>query len=189
MNKIKLHLGCSHRYLRGYIHVDKDKGEHIDYNVNINDLNMFSDDSVDEIYTCGTFEYFDREEAPTVLKEWLRVLKTNGILRVSVPDFESIIKVYLKNGKDVDKRGILGPLFGKWPIVNASDKDMILYHKTVYDFKSLVRMLSDAGFYDIKNYDCWKFLPEDFDDYSKAYMPHMDKNGIQMCLNIFCKKI
>ena len=183
----KLHLGCGKTYLPGYIHVDKDTGKHIDYNADIRKLNMFVDNSVDEIYTCGTFEYFDREEVPSILEEWSRVLKTDAIFRVSVPNFESITKVYLENGQDVDSRGILGPLFGRWPIVDSSNKDVVLYHKTVYDSKSLTRVLSSAGFYDIKNYDCWKFLPNDFDDYSKAYMPHMDRTGIQMHLNIECK--
>ena len=82
----------------------------------------------------------------------------------------------------------MGPLFGRWPIVDSSNKEVVLYHKTVYDFKSLSRVLKKAGFYDIKKYDCWEFLPDNFDDYSKAYMPHMDKSGIQMCLNLECKR-
>ena len=47
MNKVKLHLGCGKKYLPEYIHIDKDTEEHIDYSVNINDLSMFSDSSVD----------------------------------------------------------------------------------------------------------------------------------------------
>ena len=59
MNEIKLHLGCSDRYLPGYIHVDIDNKPHIDYpNVDVRNLNMFPDDSVDVIYNCGIFEYF-----------------------------------------------------------------------------------------------------------------------------------
>lgn len=182
---IKLHLGCSKTYLPGYIHIDKDTGEHIDHVSDISKLDMFENNSVDEIYTCGAFEYFDREDVPRVLKEWARVLKQNATLRISVPDFESIVKVYIENGKDVDGQGILGPLFGRWPIADLSNT--ILYHKTVYDQKSLTRVLEAAGFSNIEKYDCWEFLPDAVDDYSKAYMPHMDKTGIQMCLNLKCK--
>ena len=183
----KLHLGCGKKYLPGYIHIDKDTEKHIDYNSDIGKLEMFGDSTVDEIYTCGSFEYFDRETAPEVLKEWSRVLKPNSILRISVPDFESIAKVYMFGDKDVDSRGILGPIFGRWPILDSNGNDVVLYHKTVYDEKSLTRVLSSAGFCDIKRYDCWEFLPDNFDDYSKAYIPHMDRNGIQICLNIECK--
>ena len=143
----KLHLGCGKTYLPRYIHVDKDTGKHIDYSADIRKLNMFVNNSIDEIYTCGTFEYFDREEVPSILEEWSRVLKIDASLRISVPNFESIVKVYLENGQDVDGRGILGPLFGRWPIIDSSNKDVVLYHKTVYDSKSLTRILESAGFY------------------------------------------
>lgn len=181
---MKLHLGCGSRYLEGFVHIDIDSQEHIDFpNTNISNLNMIEDNSVDLIYTCGSFEYFDREKAPLVLKEWRRVLKSDGHLKISVPDFQSIVKVYIKN-KDVDGVGILGPLYGKWQINNKS----YIYHKTVYDFVSLKNMLESVGFREIIKYNAFDFLPEGYDDYSLAYVPHMDKNGIQMHLNVECVK-
>jgi predicted SAM-dependent methyltransferase len=184
MKKIKLHLGCGDRYLPGYTHVDIDEKPHIDYpNTDVDDLSSFADNSVDLIYNCGMFEYFDRETAPAVLKEWKRVLKPKGILRVSVPNFQSIVEVYLTNGLDLNGEGILGPLFGRWETSNGK----VIYHKTVYDFKSLSEILSSSGFTDIKKYDTWEVTPENYDDYSKAYIPYKDKNGIQMHLNVECR--
>lgn len=180
----KLHLGCGSRFLSGYIHVDKDDLPHIDYpNTNIDNLSMFEDNSVDLIYSCGSFEYYDREEAPKVLKEWKRVLKKGGTLKLSVPNFSSIVGVYNKYA-DVDGIGILGPLYGKWKI----HKDEFLYHKTVYDKKSLSNLLSLQGFSNIKEYSAEEFLPSEYDDYSLAYVPHMDRSGIQMHLNLECEK-
>ena len=185
MDEIKLHLGCGDRYLPGYVHVDIDEKPHIDYpNTNVDNLSHFEDNSVDLIYNCGMFEYFDREESETVLSEWKRVLKPSGILRISVPNFESIVKVYLSNGNDLNGEGILGPLFGRWKITG----DEIIYHKTVYDFNSMCLILSSAGFRDINKYDTWEVTPEDYDDYSKAYVPYKDRNGIQMHLNVECRK-
>lgn len=184
MNKLKLHLGCGFRYLEGFVHIDIDNQEHIDYpNTDISNLDMIEANSVDLIYTCGSFEYFDREKAPSVLEEWKRVLKPGGSLKISVPDFESVVKVYNDN-KDVDGIGILGPLYGKWRI-NGDDH---VYHKTVYDFNSLKNLLNRVGFKDIKKYNAFEFLPKDYDDYSLAFVPHMDKNGIQMHLNMECVK-
>lgn len=184
MSNIKLHLGCGHRYLKGFIHVDKDVLPHIDHpNTDLGDLFMFDDSSVDMIYTCGSFEYYDREEAIHVLEEWRRVLKTGGTLKISVPNFSSVVKVYQKYN-DLDGIGILGPLYGKWKIHN----NRFLYHKTVYDKKSLSNLLSKVGFKNIKNYVAEQFLPNGYDDYSLAYVPHMDKNGIQMQLNLECTK-
>ena len=184
MSDIKLHLGCGSRYLKGYIHIDLDTHPHIDYNHDIKTLPMFDDESVDVIYSCGTFVYFDREEAPAVLKEWQRVLKPGGILRTSVPDFESIVQVYLDSGKTLEARGILGPLFGKWRIQTESE-EVFLYQKTVYDYKSLEKTLGTAGFKTVRRFNWWEVFPADYDDYSMAYIPHMDReNGLLISLNV-----
>jgi predicted SAM-dependent methyltransferase len=184
MSSLKLHLGCGHRYLKGFIHVDIDDLPHIDYpRTDLGKLSMFKDLSVDLIYSCGSFEYYDREEAVKVLTEWRRVLKEGGVLKISVPDFNSVVKVYQKY-RDIDGIGILGPLYGKWEITEGE----YVYHKTIYDEKSITNLLSDQGFVDIKQYDAHKFLPQDYDDYSLAYVPHMDTQGIQMQVNLECKK-
>lgn len=184
---MKLHLGCGKRYLPGYIHVDIDKHPHIDYYHDIKQLPMIASGSVDEIYTCGTLEYFDRvTEIPMILKEWRRILKPNGLLRISVPDFEGIVKIY-KKYHDLDGIGILGPIFGRIEIETNSGKE-ILFHKTVYDFESLKKVLESARFIDIKRYNWKKFLPISYDDFSAAYVPHKDPNGIPLGLNVICKK-
>ena len=107
---IKLHLGCGPRKLPGYIHVDIDPYDHIDYRCDIKKLPMFQNESVNIIYSCGTLIYFDRDEVMEVLKEWKRILKTGGQLFISVPDFENIVNVYLRE-KNMEDRGILCPLF------------------------------------------------------------------------------
>ncbi len=187
MNEIKLHLGCGKRYIPGFVHIDIDKHPHIDHVRNIFDLSIFEDNSVDLIYSCGTLEYFDREEVVNVLKEWKRVLKNNGILRLSVPDFESIVKVY-KKYNDLDGIGILGPLYGRIKI-NTEEGEKVICHKTVYDFNSLKKLLESVGFKNVRKYDWEKTIHKDYDDFSQAYVPHMDKkNGILMSLNVEADK-
>ena len=56
----KLHLGCGKRFLRGYTHIDLADYPHIDFNHAIEVLPMFDDASVDLLYACNCFEYFDR---------------------------------------------------------------------------------------------------------------------------------
>ncbi len=185
--EIKLHLGSGKVYIPGFIHVDIDKFPHIDYQSRIDKLPMFKNNSVDLIYCCGSFEYFDKYQAPTVLKEWKRILKKGGVLRLAVPNFESICRVYQKY-KDLDGRGILGPLFGRIEVKTKKGKEVI-YQKIVYDFKSLKTVLKSAGFKNIHLYDWKKTIHKDYDDYSQAYIPHMDKEkGILMSLNIEAQK-
>ena len=109
---MKLHLGCGKRYIPGFVHVDLVDLNHIDYRHAVDNLPMFQDDSVELIYASHVFEYFDRQEAALrVLTEWRRVLRTGGILRLAVPDFPALMKVYELSG-DLNK--ILGPLYGRW---------------------------------------------------------------------------
>ena len=172
---IKLHLGCWHRHIPGFIHIDLCDMEHIDFKTGIDNLPMFEDESVSLIYSSHNFEYFNHEQAVNVLKEWGRVLKPNGILRIAVPDFDSLIKVYQDTGL-IEK--ILGPLYGQMEIKTQKEK-VTLYHKTVYNFASLKKLLNSNGFKNVKRYKWEDTIHKDYDDHSQSYFPHMDKkNGI-----------
>jgi predicted SAM-dependent methyltransferase len=185
--RIQLHLGCGKRYIPGFVHVDLDDYPHIDYRHDISSLPMFADDSVDLIYCCHALEYYDRGEALGVSKEWHRVLKPGGILRLAVPDFEAIVKVYLKY-QDLAHQGILGPLYGRM-VMKTADGEKVIHHKTAYDFASLKTVLEAVGFKNIHRYDWRQTVHKDYDDFSQAYIPHMDKeHGILISLNVEAEK-
>jgi len=183
---MKLHLGCGKRYIPGFVHIDLADYPHIDYKSDISDLSMFKDESVDLIYCCHALEYFDRQEAQEkVLPEWHRVLRLGGILRLAMPDFEALIKVY-QDYRDLSK--LLGPLYGRI-IITTPQGERIVYHKTVYDFDSLREVLESAGFKNIHRYDWRETIHRDYDDFSQAYIPHMDKeHGILISLNVEAEK-
>lgn len=188
-NEVKLHLGCGAICIPGFIHIDLNGYPHIDYQRDIRDLDVFEDNSADLIYASHVLEYFDRIEVKYVLKEWCRVLKTGGLLRVAVPDFEAIVQIYLKYG-DLDHQGVLGPLFGKWPYKMKGEKVDTFFHRTTYDFSSFKKVLEVAGFHGITRYNWENTIHKNYDDYSQAYIPHMDKeNGVLVSLNIEATKI
>jgi len=172
---MKLHLGCGKRYIPGFTHIDLVEYPHIDYKNSIDDLSIFEDNSIDLIYNCHVLEHFHKKKIPEVLNEWYRVLKPKGILRISVPDFQQLIKVY-KKWKDIDI--IQGPLLG-------GQTYLYNFHNTIFDYDSLIKYLYDSGFKSMHRYD-WKNTEHaNIDDYSQAYIPHMDKkNGIMISLNI-----
>lgn len=186
--RIQLYLGSGKRFIPGFTHVDLDNYPHLDYKHDIANLPMFANNSADLIYTSHSFEYFDRTEGEKVLKEWHRILKPGGVLRIAVPDFEAIVKIYLKYNKDLGHKGILGPLYGKM-LIKEKGKNKTIYHKTTYDFKSLKKVLQSAGFKKIHRYNWEKTVHKDYDDHSQAYVPHLDKKkGVLISLNIEATK-
>lgn len=172
---VQIHLGCGERYLPGFIHVDVRKFDHIDHVSAVDKLPMFADSSVDLIYHCALLEHVGRWETVRVLKEWNRILKPGGILKSSVPNFEAIVEAYHKF-KDI--KLLLGMLYGRQ---NYGENT----HYTMFDRKYYAELLNEAGFSEPKDYDWRDFLPKGYDDFSRAYLPHMDfENGIQMMLNV-----
>jgi predicted SAM-dependent methyltransferase len=174
---MRLHLGCGKLKLRNFINVDIDSPV-ADIKLNITDLSIINTHCVDEIYICHVLEHFKRYEIIDLFLAWNRVLKSDGILRISVPDFEKIVSVYTRDKKLYELIGFL----------NGGQKNMYDIHYVNFDYATLTALLSACGFSNFNIYDPHEFLG-DQDDYSKAYLPHMDSaNGELMSLNIVCNK-
>jgi predicted SAM-dependent methyltransferase len=140
---------------------------------------MIADESISEIYACHILEHVNRNNALTVLQEWGRVLEPNGEIRVAVPDFEAVVEEYCL---DRDATRLQGLLYG-------GQTYEYNFHYVAYDFQMLKKLLEDAGFKDVGRYDWRDFLPADYDDFSRAYMPHMEfESGRLMSLNILARK-
>ena len=178
---MKLHLGCGNRnFGNDWVHIDGGNHEHL-HSQDITVL-PFEDETVEVMYASHVLSYFDRLEVVEILKEWKRVLKPGGILRVAVPDFEAMTRLYVETSAVLDN--FLGPLYGK---MEMGDKN--IYHKTVYDKSSLKELLLKNGFKNIVLYEWRDTEHSHIDDHSQAYLPHMDKeNGTLISLNVECIK-
>lgn len=177
--EIKLHIGCGKKYIPGFIHIDVRKLPHIDYVTSADRLDMFKNNSVNLVYACHVLEHFKRNQIENVLKEWYRVLKLGGILRIAVPDFEKLIEVYLKTK---DLKLVLGPLAGRQDYPGNT-------HYVVFDYSYLAEVLKKVGFKNIHRYDWRKTIHKDYDDFSQAYIPHLEKEqGILISLNVEAEK-
>lgn len=172
---MKLHIGCGTRYFEGWTNLDiiPNIADIVD---DATVLNKIPDGSCEIIYAAHVLEHFGRNEVLSILKLWKRKLKKGGILRLSVPDFEKIIAMYQRSW------GLDSQLLG---YITGGQRDQHDYHKMIFDEKSLIHYLHQAGFSMVRHWD-WKTVEHGkYDDYSQAYLPHMDKDrGTMMSLNI-----
>ena len=190
---LRLHIGCNERdFGAGWVHVDKARFPHVAHH-DVKRL-PFANESVSLIYASHLFSYFDRDEAAEVLTEWWRVLKRGGTLRLAVPDYEAVARLYVRHADDpsaVEAKGLepvtldtfVSMIFGKWRVGAGSQE--VIYHRTAYDEASLRTLLLRNGFRDVRR---WRWQEVDhghFDDYSQAYWPHLHKkNGTLVSLNL-----
>ena len=175
---VRLHIGCGKRNIPGFINVDLLEFPHIDHVTAADDLGFADDDSVDLIYACHILEHFGRKEYENVLREWRRVLKVGGVLRLSVPDFRACASIYYEKGLEDGLSGLIG-------LISGGQRDEFDFHKMIFDEPFLTVALQRVGFKSTRHWD-WRDTDHvEFDDFSQAYIPHMDKEtGRLMSLNL-----
>ena len=174
----KLHLGCGSVFIPGFLHVDLMPGPHVDHVGPVERLDFIPDQTIELIYASHVLEHFGRGEFMDVLREWYRVLCPGGVLRLSVPDVQACAEVYIQQGLVDGLSGLIGLVCGG----QRNERD---YHKMIFDLPFLTTCLHSVGFKSVRRWDWRKTEHSQFDDYSQAYVPHMDKEqGRLMSLNL-----
>ncbi len=179
---LRLHVGCGKRVIPGFTHVDIQDYPHVDYVAKVENLDFAEDGTADLIYASHVLEHFGRAEFLDVLREWHRVLKVGGVLRLSVPDFRACAKIYYERGLEDGLSGLMGLICG-------GQRDDYDFHKMIFDEPFLTTALYEVGFWTVRPWD-WKSTDHaEIDDFSQAYIPHLDKeHGLQMSLNLEAQK-
>lgn len=164
MKLVKLHLGCYHRKIHGYVNVDIRPECNPDLVEDCFSLPSFKENSVDILYTAHMLEHCKREECLQILARWNEILKPGGILRISVPDFEALCLYYIQTR---DLKSITNLMFG-------SQKHPYDFHYIGFDEKYLTSLLKELDFWNIRRYD-WRETEHFYvDDYSQCYLPSME---------------
>jgi ubiquinone/menaquinone biosynthesis C-methylase UbiE len=175
---VKLHIGCGKRYIPGFVHVDVTPHPHVDHVTDARQLTFAENESVDFVYAAHILEHFGRYEFRSVLAEWFRVLKPNGVLRLSVPDFKACAGIYYEKGLTDGLSGLLGLIIG-------GQRDEFDFHRMIFDEPFLSAALKGVGFRHTQLWDWRTTDHKEVDDYSQAYLPHLDKDsGRLMSLNL-----
>ena len=178
----KIHLGCGQKYLPGWYHVDALPLDHVDHVGRVEDLSFVPDGTAGLIYACHVLEHFGRHTYLDALREWHRVLRPGGVLRLAVPDFGAAAKLYAAGGLPRGIEDVRG-------LVTGGQRDEYDFHGMIFDEPSLSAALREVGFAETRLWDWRTTEHAHMDDYSQAYLPHLDKeNGTLVSLNVEAMK-
>ena len=171
-----LHVGCSSldkSGLKGFnsddwseIRFDIDPSVHPDIEGTLTDMDDVATESVDAIYSSHNIEHVFPHEVHTVLLEFHRVLKQDGIVVLTCPDLVSVCQAVvsdrLMETLYVSPAGPIAPidiLYGHRDAV-ANGK-IYMAHKTGFTYSTLQDAFFKAGFkFNIgaarpRNFDLW----------------------------------
>lgn len=143
---MKLHLGCGHNYLEGWVNVDGPKDElcyddlKADLYARIEDLD-YPENSVGEILLNAVFEHFPRHVAIMQLRKFYKWLKPDdGKLTIVVPDFWGTVKMLKKSKSPKEQQFWFRHLYGPQDTIQFGT------HYDAFDVEKLKWMFSIVGF-------------------------------------------
>jgi len=118
----------------------------------------FATGEFDVVFSGHTLEHFLRQEVPTVLDEWVRILKPDGELRLNLPNLEWAAQHILN--KEIDDM-VMNVLYG----AQTYEEN---FHKCGFTPQIIEQLLAERGFkkfsWSFNNYHmfvrAWKVAPE-----------------------------
>ncbi len=140
---IKLHLGCGAVILPKWINVDEYKSKGVDFSWDITKKLPLLSNCCKFIYSHHVIEHIEKELIQEVFRECYRVLLSNGIFRIAVPDLKAVVENYTlgKGGHGTPAETL------NWIFLQKG-------HKFIYDYDELQRQLATAGFRNVKKSGC-----------------------------------
>lgn len=115
--------------------------EHTDFVGDVTDLTMFADESWHEVYGSHILEHLDySKQLPHVLREIHRILTPNGVLKISVPDLETLAKLFVRPELNFQAR------YHVMRMIMGGQTNPYDYHKVGLTFEFLQVFLGNAGF-------------------------------------------
>ena len=167
MNNSKyLYVGCGAHNLRGFLHADisvyklskikSHEQNKIDIFCDITKKIPLKDGSIKLVFSRDTLEHLTWKELINHFIECNRILESNGVIRMSLPNLDKMIDRYKNKDEDLDY-AIKNSEVSKHisPLENHTDLfiNRILFHDHFYlhNFDTMKRALEKCGFGRIKN--------------------------------------
>jgi len=150
----KINLGCGFDKKDGFLNVDLNAIHHPDLVCDVSNLQVLPSSYYEYALANDILEHIPRLKTINVLKEWNRILVTDGELDLQVPNVSGLLSLLDKkeNQTPVMHEKLLQCLYG----TQAYNGD---FHYTGFTDILLEKMLNDAGFSieKIETRDEWLF--------------------------------
>ena len=170
---LRLHIG-GETAKEGWTILNVQPGPHVDTLGDCRDLSAYSDGAVTEIYASHVFEHLGYlDDLPQALKECHRVLAAGGTLRISVPYFETLCRLFLHPQLDMEQR------FALMRIAFGGQTDPYDHHMVGLTLEFLDDYLKVAGFTSVERVETHDL----FDDSST-----LEIGGVPISLNVVSTK-
>lgn len=172
---MKLNIGSRDFRMDGYLNVDIDPSRNPDILADACDLSAVKSESVDEVHASHVLEHIPWPRGFVALSEWTRVLKPGGVLKIAVPDVETICSAV---SRGTNHHYLMTVLYGAERINNKYEA-----HSFGYTRKMLVDMLNFLGF---GEYDWWN---SKYPEACNGWFYGENGEQIGISLNISAKKL
>lgn len=144
--KLSLNIGCGERtfeeYPEGYkcINVDERDLSNVDKVMDVRRLE-FPDEYFDYILASDIMEHFPISETCTILTEWRRVLKIDGLIEFRMPNLREICRKYID--------GVHDAKMTSWLLFGGQDYSGN-FHFTGFDREWFRSIIEPLGFKEIE---------------------------------------
>lgn len=162
MKKVKLNLGSGNDYKEEYINVDVEKENKFKFDLE-HDLTItpypFENESVDLIECHHVLEHLFYDCYDNIFKEWFRILKQDGLIILSFPDFVNMIKQlyhYVSLIENlVEKKQVNDLINYFWDTnrkvcINGDQTSFFDCHISMFDYYFVEKKLYEAGFKNVE---------------------------------------
>lgn len=157
----------------------------------------FQIDSLYAIYSSHTLEHLYLEEAKRLLKEYYRVLRPSGVLRIVVPDLQAIVLEYMgeksigDSANEIDGMSRADRLNYRFLLRSPEPQAVNIFHrlytamtdfhshKWMYDAESLIMYFKWTGFVDVQE---MKFHQSRIEGIEEVEQAGRVLNGAGICI-------
>lgn len=181
-NVSQLHVGCGDNHIKDFENIDYIPSEAVDRILDLRRNLPYSSNSIDIIFSEHVFEHFTPQELLHIFKESHRLLKTNGKLTFSIPDFDKFCSnflckknpTFIREYQDELRRFNIHFSFPSPQVNDVFYFDHVIHqvgeHKFFYTFLVLKYLLQEANFKSIKKRKFTKTIDSESRRFQSMYV-------------------